>query len=83
MIFYKYVLKGNTEWVYRYTVPNLESMNIQYNTPISPMPLPEENAKENILVKIEGNSASVDIDWTLSNYEYTFLQKYHNVCKFA
>ena len=69
--FYKYVLKGNTEWVYRYTVPNLESMNIQYNTPISPMPLPEENAKENILVKIEGNSASVDIDWTLANYEYT------------
>ena len=70
---YKYVLSddGNTEIVYRYTVPNLESLNVQYNTPISPMPLPEEDADENILVKIEGNSASIDIDWTLADYEYT------------
>ena len=53
---YKYVLSddGNTEIVYRYTVPNLESLNVQYNTPISPMPLPEEDADENILVKIDG-----------------------------
>ena len=35
------------------------------------MPLPEEDADENILVKIEGNSASIDIDWTLADYEYT------------
>ena len=69
--FYKYELIGDTEWVYRYTIPNLETLNIQYNTPISPMPLPEEDADENILVKIEGNSASIDIDWTLANYEYT------------
>ena len=70
---YKYVLSddGNTEIVYRYTVPNLESLNVQYNTPISPMPLPEEDADENILVKIDGNSASIDIDWTLADYEYT------------
>ena len=70
---YKFVLSddGNTEIVYRYTVPNLESLNVQYNTPISPMPLPEEDADENILVKIEGNSASIDIDWTLADYEYT------------
>ena len=69
--FYKYVLIGDKEWVYRYSIPNLETLNIQYNTPISPMPLPEENAKENILVKIEGNSASIDIDWTLADYTYT------------
>jgi len=68
--FYKYELIGDTEWVYRYSIPNLETLNIQYNTPISPMPLPEEDADENILVKIEGNSASIDIDWTLANYEY-------------
>ena len=43
--FYKYELIGNTEHVYRYTIPNLETLNIQYNTPISPMPLPEENVK--------------------------------------
>jgi len=70
---YKYAIDvdGTTEVIYRYTVPNLESLNVQYNTPISPMPLPEEDADENILVKIEGNSASIDIDWTLANYEYT------------
>ena len=69
--FYKYVLVGDKEWIYRYSIPNLETLNIQYNTPISPMPLPEENVKENILVKIEGNSASIDIDWTLVDYTYT------------
>ena len=69
--FYKYELIGDTEWVYRYSIPNLETLNIQYNTPISPMPLPEEDADENILVKIEGNSASIDIDWTLADYTYT------------
>jgi hypothetical protein len=70
---YKYLIDvdGTTEVIYRYSVPNLESLNVQYNTPISPMPLPEEDADENILVKIEGNSASIDIDWTLANYEYT------------
>ena len=68
--FYKYVLVKEKEWIYRYSIPNLETLNIQYNTPISPMPLPEENAKENILVKIEGNSASIDIDWTLADYKY-------------
>jgi len=68
--YYKYELKKDVEHVYRYTIPNLETLNIQYNTPISPMPLPEENAKENILVKIEGNSASIDIDWTLTEYDY-------------
>jgi len=70
---YKYVMgdDGETERVYRYTVPNLDNMTVQYNTPISPMPLPEEDADENILVKIEGNSASIDIDWTLADYTYT------------
>ena len=67
-------MDGAVEVVYRYSIPNLESMTVQYNTPISPMPLPEEDADENVLVKIEGNSASIDIDWTLADYEYTANQ---------
>ena len=67
-------MDGAVEVVYRYTIPNLENMTVQYNTPISPMPLPEEDADENVLVKIEGNSASIDIDWTLADYEYTANQ---------
>jgi len=79
--YYKYELISSTEHVYRYTIPNLETLNIQYNTPISPMPLPEENAKENILVKIEGNSASIDIDWTLTDYEY-IIGSHNGTCYF-
>lgn len=62
---YKYTIDNLGAIVYRYTVPNLDNLAISYNTPISPMPLPEENAKENVLVKIEGNSATVDIDWNI------------------
>ena len=36
-----------------------DSLGIDLNTPISPMPLPEENADANILVKMEGNSKQV------------------------
>ena len=72
---YKYAIASNgAEIVYRYNVPNLENLNIQYNTPISPLPLPEEDADENVLVKIEGNSATIGLDWTLANYEYTQFQ---------
>jgi len=79
---YKYVLDDDdTELVHRYTIPNLSSFNVQYNTPISPMPLPEEDADENILVKIEGNSASIDIDWTLAQNEYT-IGTHDHTCNF-
>ena len=62
---YKYTVDSLGAVVFRYTIPNFDNLAISYNTPISPMPLPEENAKENVLVKIEGNSATIDIDWTI------------------
>ena len=80
---YKYSIltdsTGSKPIVYRYTIPNLDNLAISYNTPISPMPLPEENAKENVLVKIEGNSATVDIDWSIidesnSKFAYSIVQ---------
>ena len=80
---YKYAIftddTGSKAIVYRYTVPNLDNLAIAYNTPISPMPLPEENAKENVLVKIEGNSATVDIDWSVideasGKFAYSIVQ---------
>lgn len=36
-----------------------ESFNTSLSTPVSPMPLPEENSRENLLVKMEGNSQQV------------------------
>ena len=55
------------EVVYKYTIPNMLSFSISYNTPVSPLPLPEENVNENVLVKIEGNSGVIDIDWVITD----------------
>mgnify|MGYP003655066613 FL=1 len=50
-----------------YNIPNFDSFNISVRTPISPMPLPEEKADENVLVKMEGNTSTVNLAWTLVN----------------
>ena len=39
-----------------FEITNLENLSINHNSPVTPMPLPEETSEENILVKIEGNS---------------------------
>jgi hypothetical protein len=43
----------------RFQAKTFESLSIDLNTPISPMPLPEDKSTENILVKMEGNSQVV------------------------
>ena len=48
-----------------YRISNLNNLSWSVNTPVSPMPLPEESHEENMLVKMEGNSASMSISWTL------------------
>ena len=50
-----------------YKIPNLKTLNIDLKTPVSPMPLPEEGADNNILVKIEGNSSTVSISWVIKD----------------
>lgn len=43
--------------------------NFEYtiNTPVTPTPLPEEDQTENILIKIEGNSASVNLSFVVKD----------------
>ena len=48
-----------------YEIQNLESLTFDHNSPVSPMPLPEETDEENILVKIEGNSQVINVSWTI------------------
>jgi hypothetical protein len=48
-----------------YHVSNLNNLNWSIDTPVTPMPLPEDTHEENILVKMEGNTAKVDLSWTL------------------
>lgn len=62
----KFEQNGTTE-LYRYEVRNLQRFGYDMNTPVSPMPLPEEDASENILIKIEGNSSALDINWTIKD----------------
>lgn len=53
--------------LYRYEVRNLKRFSYDMNTPVSPMPLPEETAEENILIKIEGNSSAFDLAWLIKD----------------
>lgn len=62
----KFEINGTTEQ-FRYEVGNLKRFGYDINTPVSPMPLPEETAQENVLIKIEGNSAAMDIAWTIKD----------------
>jgi hypothetical protein len=53
---------GTTSNKYKYVkfyTNAFESFNTSLSTPVSPMPLPEENSRENLLVKMEGNSQQV------------------------
>lgn len=68
IIFRKFYEDGDitdVEWIY--TLPNFKSITYDMNTPVSPMPMPEEDAEENILIKIEGNSSSLNINWTIKD----------------
>ena len=40
----------------KFTTTQFESFSIDMNTPISPLPLPEDTSTQNVLVKMEGNS---------------------------
>jgi len=62
----KFQLNGTTEQ-YRYELGNLKRISYDINTPVTPMPLPEEDASENVLIKIEGNSAAMTIGWTIKD----------------
>tara|TARA_R110002051_G_scaffold3442_2_gene18619 strand:- start:704 stop:1576 length:873 start_codon:yes stop_codon:yes gene_type:complete len=61
-----YLIKkvGSAEEVYH--VSNLTNLNWSIDTPVTPMPLPEDTHEENILVKMEGNTAKIDLSWTLT-----------------
>jgi len=64
-----------------YIIQNLDNLSIDHNSPVSPMPLPEDNAEQNILVKIEGNSMIINVSWTIVEGASNFIHygaKTHN-----
>lgn len=64
------VKDGNGKRAYRIT--NLDNFRWDVRTPVSPMPLPEEAHDENVLVKMEGNSAMIDVSWRLLEGQQNF-----------
>ena len=62
---YQVFLIGRQNINYEFITFNDISINKQ--TPVSPMPLPEEDSDENVLIKVEGNTTTMDISWTILN----------------
>lgn len=51
--------------LFTYTMEKDVSLILDLNTPVSPLPLPEETADSNVLVKVEGNTAKWTVDWIM------------------
>ena len=62
-----YLVKtGGSDLGVVYKISNLGRFSWSVDTPVTPMPLPEDSHEENILVKMEGNTAKIDVSWTLT-----------------
>ena len=48
-----------------YESKNIGSATIDFGTPTSPMPLPQMKDEETILIKVEGNTTVVNVNWTV------------------
>jgi len=48
-----------------YTSKNIGTATIEFNTPTTPMPLPQMKDEETILIKVEGNTTIVNVNWTV------------------
>lgn len=48
-----------------YTSKNIGSATVEFNTPTPPMPLPQMKDEETILIKVEGNTTIVNVNWTV------------------
>jgi len=57
----------------RYTTTVFDNFSIDLNTPVSPMPLPEETDDDNVLVKVEGNTTTIKFSWLIKQESSTMV----------
>ena len=77
-----YIYKTSTipsDTTVRYEINNLENLNVSLDQPVSPMALPQEDAQENILVKMEGNTETVSISWRIPDVGASLIRKEDSV----
>lgn len=48
-----------------YSSDNITSVSYEFSSPVDPMPLPQMDDTETILIKVEGNTTTVNIQWTV------------------
>tara|TARA_R110000744_G_scaffold108198_1_gene204979 strand:+ start:260 stop:1024 length:765 start_codon:yes stop_codon:yes gene_type:complete len=48
-----------------YSSDNISTVSYEFSSPVAPMPLPQQADTENILIKVEGNTTTVNISWTV------------------
>ena len=64
----------------RYTTSVFDSFGIDLNTPVSPMPLPEESDDDNVLVKVEGNTSTIKFSWLIKQESSTMVTTDDSTC---
>lgn len=52
-----------------YSINNNQSFQPEYEAPVSPMPLPQNDDTQNILIKIEGNSTQITESWIMKTQQ--------------
>ncbi len=60
---------------FTYTIPNMMSISYELNSPVTPTPLPEETAEDNVLIKMEGNSSKISLRWKIKNFEESLIKE--------
>ena len=59
----------DTGAVTRYDADNINTLSVDFSTPLAPMPLPQQADTENVLIKVEGNTTTSNIAWKIRDLE--------------
>jgi hypothetical protein len=63
VIYIRKIVSGQVKLIYR--IYNFKDFGAEFSAPVSPMPMPEERDEETILLKMEGNSTTINLAWTI------------------
>ena len=53
----------------RCKITNFNDLSLSLDQPVSPMALPQESSEENVLVKMEGNTETINLTWNIHDVD--------------